>query len=102
MIRDQKQVVDRLVEILLPANYIPDPEDERFRRALYREFLRYRNEDFSDFLSRIDVTVRGEEGEERERLWQQMVGIYAPYTDYQAATERRIPVVVLEPLNGSH
>ncbi|MEJ2530263.1 MAG: nitroreductase family deazaflavin-dependent oxidoreductase [Halioglobus sp.] len=46
--------------------------------------------------------ARVAEGEERERLWQQMVAIYAPYTDYQAATERRIPVVVLEPLNGPH
>jgi deazaflavin-dependent oxidoreductase (nitroreductase family) len=44
--------------------------------------------------------ARVAEGEERERLWRQMVGIYAPYTDYQAATERRIPVVVLEPLQG--
>ena len=46
--------------------------------------------------------ARVAEGDERERLWQQMVGIDAPYTDYQAATERLIPVVVLEPLNGSH
>jgi deazaflavin-dependent oxidoreductase (nitroreductase family) len=37
-------------------------------------------------------------GDERTALWQQMVGIYAPYTDYQAATEREIPVVVLEPI----
>ena len=37
-------------------------------------------------------------GEERERLWQMMVDYYAPYTDYQAATERQIPVVVLDPV----
>ncbi|MBA6411991.1 nitroreductase family deazaflavin-dependent oxidoreductase [Parahaliea sp. F7430] len=37
-------------------------------------------------------------GQEREALWQQMVDSYAPYAQYQAATERRIPVVVLEPL----
>jgi deazaflavin-dependent oxidoreductase (nitroreductase family) len=42
--------------------------------------------------------ARVAEGEERERLWQQMVDIYAPYTQYQEATERRIPVVVLDPL----
>lgn len=41
--------------------------------------------------------ARVAEGEEREKLWQKMVDYYAPYTDYQAATERRIPVVVLEP-----
>jgi deazaflavin-dependent oxidoreductase (nitroreductase family) len=34
-------------------------------------------------------------GPERERLWKMMVGVYPPYTDYQANTEREIPVVVL-------
>lgn len=38
------------------------------------------------------------EGEERIRLWNVMVDYYAPYTDYQAATERQIPVVILDPL----
>jgi hypothetical protein len=41
--------------------------------------------------------ARVAEGAEREKLWQTMVDYYAPYTDYQAATERQIPVVVLEP-----
>ena len=36
-------------------------------------------------------------GDERERLWNAMVDYYAPYTDYQASTERLIPVVVLDP-----
>ncbi|MCB1697021.1 MAG: nitroreductase family deazaflavin-dependent oxidoreductase [Halioglobus sp.] len=27
-----------------------------------------------------------------------MVDFYAPYTDYQAATQRQIPVVVLDPV----
>ena len=43
------------------------------------------------------VRARDAEGEERERLWAQMVSLYAPYADYQQKTERRIPVVVLEP-----
>ena len=37
-------------------------------------------------------------GTERSELWNQMVEIYAPYTDYQKRTEREIPVVVLEPV----
>ena len=37
------------------------------------------------------------EGEERARIWAGMVDIYPPYTDYEAATSRRIPVVVLTP-----
>jgi deazaflavin-dependent oxidoreductase (nitroreductase family) len=36
-----------------------------------------------------------EEGEERERLWKMMCGIYPDYDDYQDRTQRRIPVVRL-------
>jgi len=43
------------------------------------------------------AVARVAEGAERERLWNAMVDYYAPYTDYQAATERLIPVVVLDP-----
>ena len=43
------------------------------------------------------VRARTEEGDERESLWQQLAEIYPPYKDYQAATTRKIPVVVLEP-----
>ena len=46
---------------------------------------------------KFEAVARVAEGEERERLWQLMVDYYAPYTDYQAATDRQIPVVVLEP-----
>ncbi len=42
------------------------------------------------------ATARVAEGDERQELWNQMVGIYAPYTHYQEATEREIPVVVIE------
>jgi deazaflavin-dependent oxidoreductase (nitroreductase family) len=45
----------------------------------------------------IQTTAHIAEGEEREALWQQMAVIYPPYDDYQAATTREIPVVVLEP-----
>jgi len=42
--------------------------------------------------------ARVAEGEERERLWQQMAEIYPPYVEYQKhAGERTIPVVVLDP-----
>ena len=44
------------------------------------------------------VRARDAEGEERERLWAQMVAIYPPYAEYQTRTTRRIPVVVLEPV----
>ena len=46
----------------------------------------------------FDAVARVAEEEEREKLWRTMVDYYPPYTDYQAATERRIPVVVLDPV----
>lgn len=42
------------------------------------------------------VRARDAEGEERERLWKLMNGIWPHYEEYQQKTEREIPVVVLE------
>ena len=36
--------------------------------------------------------------EERERFWPRLCAIYRDYDDYQRRTDRRIPVVVLEPV----
>ena len=38
---------------------------------------------------------RDAEGEERERLWEMMVGEWPDYDDYQKKTDRQIPVVVI-------
>lgn len=43
------------------------------------------------------VRARETEGAERERLWKRMVEVYPTYEQYQSRTERRIPVIVLEP-----
>jgi deazaflavin-dependent oxidoreductase (nitroreductase family) len=48
---------------------------------------------------RFRVRARVAEGVERDSLWQQLVEIYPPYTDYQKATAREIPVVVLDPVS---
>ena len=45
---------------------------------------------------RYTAQARVAEGEERQAIWDMMVGVYPPYTDYQNATDRQIPVVVLE------
>ena len=45
----------------------------------------------------VSARARVAEGEERERIWAQMVEIYPPYLDYEKATTRKIPVVVLDP-----
>jgi deazaflavin-dependent oxidoreductase (nitroreductase family) len=53
----------------------------------------------------VGVQIKGEkfrarardaEGEERERLWRTMNGIWPHYDEYQTKTDREIPVVVLE------
>ena len=45
------------------------------------------------------VRMRVAEGAEREKLWQQLVALYAPYDQYQVnAGARQIPVVVLDPV----
>lgn len=49
---------------------------------------------------RFRATARTASGQERSSLWQKMRGIYPPYDEYQAKTEREIPVVVLEPQGG--
>jgi proline iminopeptidase len=46
---------------------------------------------------RFPARAREAEGEERVRLWAQMNRMWPHYEEYQAKTERRIPVVVLEP-----
>jgi deazaflavin-dependent oxidoreductase (nitroreductase family) len=42
------------------------------------------------------VVARQATAEEKQRLWPMMVGVYAPYEEYQRRTERDIPVVLLE------
>ncbi len=47
----------------------------------------------------VSARARVAEGDERERLWEQMAKIYPPYNEYQErAGSRTIPVVVLDPV----
>jgi len=46
----------------------------------------------------VSVRARVVIGDERERIWAKMAEIYPPYLDYQKATEREIPVIVLDPI----
>jgi deazaflavin-dependent oxidoreductase (nitroreductase family) len=43
---------------------------------------------------RIPVRASTAEGDERSRLWSLMTEVWPPYDDYQARTDRQIPVVV--------
>jgi len=44
----------------------------------------------------IPVRARTAEGDERDELWRLMLQDWPDYDDYQARTDREIPVVVLE------
>ncbi len=48
-------------------------------------------QDRAEIFSGVAETVA--DGEERDRLWAQMVAIYPPYDEYQTKTERQIPIV---------
>ncbi len=45
-----------------------------------------------------DMRARLVEGEEKALWWQRAVAAFPDYADYQAKTEREIPVFVLEPV----
>lgn len=47
---------------------------------------------------RKKVVARTAEGEERERLWSEIVEQDPSYAEYQSRTERQIPVVILDPV----
>lgn len=64
----REEIVDRLQAELAADNFIPATQEDDYRFALWREFLRFAGEDFSEFFSEIPVTVRGEPGGDRDRL----------------------------------
>lgn len=47
----------------------------------------------------IPVVAREADGDERAALWDEAVRINAGYAEYEKRTTRRIPVVVLEPID---
>lgn len=50
---------------------------------------------------RRDVMPREAHGSERDRLWRAFAAMYPSLDDYPAMTDRRLPVVVLEPPGDS-
>ena len=51
---------------------------------------------------RRDMVVREVTGEEKALWWKRAVAAYPPYADYQAKTERTIPVFVVEAATTEH
>lgn len=46
---------------------------------------------------RREMVARTASAEEKQALWPRLVAVYRDYDDYQARTERDIPVVILDP-----
>ncbi len=46
----------------------------------------------------FSAVARDATAEERPALWEQMTGLWPAYDDYQTRTDRRIPVVVIDPV----
>ena len=44
-----------------------------------------------------EMSARRASGAEKEQLWPRLLAIYPDYADYQARTERDIPVMILSP-----
>jgi hypothetical protein len=64
----RQEIVDFILAGIAADNFIPEGQDEAYRIALWREYLRFLGKDFSEFFSEIEVTVRGEPGDDRDRL----------------------------------
>jgi hypothetical protein len=64
----REEIVDFLEAEIEGDNFIPEGQVEAYRTALWREYLRFLGEDFSESFSEIEVTIRGEPGEDRDRL----------------------------------
>lgn len=51
---------------------------------------------------RQDMFAREVTGDEKALWWARAVQAFPDYAEYQKKTDRRIPVVVLEPAAGEH
>lgn len=50
---------------------------------------------------RLDVTAHEATQTEKDELWPRLHAMYDGYADYQAGTDRDLPVVILQPANVS-
>jgi F420H(2)-dependent quinone reductase len=66
-----------------------------FKRQVAQEFIA--GESLYALIVRPMRVREAKDALERARLWTLAVAAYPPYADYQARTERQIPVFVAEP-----
>ncbi len=64
----------------------------------YHNFLAHPEVELQDGAEKHLYRARVADGAERALWWERAVAVYAPYEEYQASTDREIPVFVLERL----
>jgi hypothetical protein len=97
---EREAILDLLVESLAGDNYIPERQQEAYRLALWREYLRARGEDIRELFSEIEVTVRAEAGEARQELEADLQQVLAelelkPIMAYKAPAEGEDQLVLI-------
>lgn len=78
-LEDREAIVEQMMEELSASNFIPDARVKEYRTAVWREYLRHRSEDFSEFYSEIPVIIRGGTDEKRDRLERMTVAALADH-----------------------
>jgi deazaflavin-dependent oxidoreductase (nitroreductase family) len=66
----------------------------------YRNILANADVEVQVGATKVKARARTVEGEEHSRLWKKALEFWPPYAEYQTKTERKIPVVVLDPIQG--
>ncbi len=66
----------------------------------YRNLIAHNEIDLQDGPARYRMCARELSGAERTTWWNRAVAAFADYADYERKTDRRIPVFVLEPVEG--
>ena len=66
----------------------------------YFNLLKNRDVELQDGAVKVDYRAREVTGDEKAVWWERAVEAYPPYADYQAQTDRQIPVFVLVRAGG--
>lgn len=64
----------------------------------YKNLLAHPDAKVQILARKFTAKARTATGAERQKLWDMMVAIFPPYSDYKAKAGREIPVVVLDPV----
>jgi hypothetical protein len=76
---DREAAVGALLEELAADNYFGLGQEDDYRLALWREYLRFLDRPFDEFFSCVQVTVSGGPGDDRDRLIELLTDVLADF-----------------------